>query len=88
MSRREKGNKMKRIQSACLEQTLHFQLKEDVDHSLAVSEVQAEYEKYKNRLNKMKVRYEIVEERVQDDGSILLKIKKQYNGYDVGEYLN
>ena len=79
---------MKRIQSACLEQTLHFQLKEGLDHDLAVSEVQAEYEKYKRQLERAKVRYKIIEETVQDDGSILLKIKKQYNGYEVGEYLN
>ena len=79
---------MKRIQAACLEQTLHFQLKEGLDHDLAVSEVQAEYEKYKRQLERAKVRYKIIEETVQDDGSILLKIKKQYNGYEVGEYLN
>ncbi len=79
---------MKRIQSACLEQTLHFQLKEGLDHDFAVSEVQAEYEKYKRQLERAKVRYKIIEETVQGDGSILLKIKKQYNGYEVGEYLN
>ncbi len=78
---------MKRIQSACLEQTLHFQLKEDVDHSLAVIEVQAEYQKYKQKLEKTKVLYKTMEEKVLDDGSILLKIKKQYNGYSVGNYL-
>lgn len=35
-----------------------------------------------------KDRYRIVEETAQADGSILLKIKRQNNQYDVGTYLD
>ena len=37
---------MKRIQAACLEQTIHFQLKEDVPHDQAVNNVREEAEHY------------------------------------------
>ena len=33
---------MKRIKSACLLQTIHFQLKEDLDHTTAVQMVREE----------------------------------------------
>lgn len=79
---------MKRIQSACLNQTIHFQLKEEMEHELAVSEVRAEYEKYCRTLDKKRVKYQIVKESPQPDGSLVIRIKKQYNNYDVGDYLN
>lgn len=41
---------MKRIKTACLEQTVHFQLKEDIDHEMAVKMVNEEYEHYKRLL--------------------------------------
>lgn len=43
---------MKRIQSACLSQTIHFQLKEDTGHAQAVSLGKAEYENYKRLLDR------------------------------------
>ncbi|HIU32378.1 MAG TPA: hypothetical protein IAB66_09470, partial [Candidatus Caccousia avistercoris] len=43
---------MKRIQSACICQTLHFMLKEDVGRDYAVSMVKEEVEKYKHSLEK------------------------------------
>ena len=43
---------MKRIKTACLEQTVHFQLKEDIDHEMAVKMVNEEYEHYKRLLEK------------------------------------
>ena len=46
---------MKRIQYACLDQTIHFQLKEEIAHDLAVAEVQAEYENYKSALDRKHV---------------------------------
>ena len=51
---------MKRIQSACLNQTIHFQMKEEMEHELAVSEVRAEYEQYRKTLDKKRVKYQIV----------------------------
>ena len=70
---------MKRIKAACLEQTVHFQLKDDLGHAAAARAVKEEYEHYKMQLERSRTRYKIVEETVQPDDSILIKIKKQYN---------
>ena len=43
---------MKRIKEACICQTLHFILKEDVGHDYAVMVVQEEIKKYKESLDK------------------------------------
>lgn len=43
---------MKRIQSGCLSQTIHFQLMEDTGHAQSVSLVRAEYENYKRLLDR------------------------------------
>ena len=79
---------MKRIQSACLSQTIHFQLKDDLEHSQAVEQVRAEYAHYKQLLERNRTQYKIVEQATQPDGSIILKVIKQYNSSPVGDYLN
>ena len=43
---------MKRIKAACICQTLHFQLKEDVAHDYAVQLVHEEFNHYKKSLEK------------------------------------
>lgn len=43
---------MKRVKAACICQTLHFMLKEDVVHSYAVKIVQEEVARYKASLEK------------------------------------
>lgn len=78
---------MKRIKAACLEQTVHFQLKDDLGHAAAARAVKEEYEHYKMQLERSRTRYKIVEETVQPDDSILIKIKKQYNHHDYGDYM-
>lgn len=78
---------MKRIKAACLEQTLHFQLKDDIEHDEAVRLVQEEYEQYKRKLDHKRVMYRIVSEHTQEDGSILVEIKKQYLHHEIGNYL-
>ena len=62
-------------------------LKEDEPHDWAVQKVQSEVEHYKQSLQRSCTRYRILEETTQSDGSIILKIKKQYNTSPVGEYL-
>jgi hypothetical protein len=42
---------------------------------------------YKALLDRKRIPYRILEETVQPDDSILIKLKKQYNGYDCGDYL-
>ena len=78
---------MKRIKAACICQTLHFLLKEDVGHDYAVKLVNEEVEHYKQTLQRRRTRYKILEETTQPDGSIVMKIVKQYNQSPVGDYL-
>lgn len=78
---------MKRIKAACICQTLHFQLKEDVGHDYAVRLVNEEVVHYKTQLDRNHTQYKIVEQTSQPDGSIILKIIKQYNQSPVGDYL-
>jgi len=79
---------MKRIQAACICQTLHFMLKEDVARELAAKQAVAEVEHYKQSLERNHTKHRILEETTQSDGSIILKIVKQYNASPVGDYLD
>lgn len=79
---------MKRIKAACICQTLHFMLKEDIAHEMAVRQVQEEVAHYKRTLECNRTQYKVVEETTQPDGSIIIKIIKQYNQSPVGDYLN
>ena len=79
---------MKRVKAACICQTLHFMLKEDVAHDYAVRLVQDEVAHYKKNLERNHTRYKIVEETAQPDGSILVKVIKQYNTSPGGDYLD
>ena len=79
---------MKRVKAACICQTLHFMLKEDVAHDYAVRLAQDEVSHYRKNLERNHTRYKIVEETAQPDGSILVKVIKQYNTSPVGDYLD
>ena len=79
---------MKRVKAACITQTWHFLLKEDVGHDYAIKLVNEEVKKYKASLEKGKVQYKILSETIQEDGSIMIEIKKQYNTSPVGHYLD
>lgn len=79
---------MKQVKAACICQTLHFMLKEDVAHDWAVEQVKQEVEQYKKTLERNYTKYKIIEQTTQADGSIMLKIIKQYNTNPVGDYLN
>ncbi|MGE4485101.1 MAG: hypothetical protein AB7C97_08330 [Oscillospiraceae bacterium] len=79
---------MKRIKAACLEQIIHFQLKEDLaGHEAAARAVKEELAMYKAQLERKHTKYKVIEETVQADESIILKIKRQYNSYDCGVFL-
>ncbi len=75
----------KRVKTACICQTL---LKEDVAHDFAVKRVQEEVASYKRGLERNRTQYRIVEEATQEDGSIIVKVIKQYNASHEGDYLN
>ena len=79
---------MKRIQAACICQTLHFILKEDIAHEMAVRQVQEEVAHYKRTLERNRTQYKIIEETTQPDGSVIIRIIKQYNQSPVGNYLD
>ena len=79
---------MKRVKAACICQTLHFLPKEDVEHNCAVKLVREEVAHYKATLDRNRTKYRILEELTQEDGSILVKVIKQYNACPVGDYLN
>ena len=79
---------MKRVLAACLFQTLHFQLKDDLPHDMAVRQVRQEAERYRNDLSRKGIQYRIDSETEQPDGSVILKVRKQNLMTPVGEYLD
>lgn len=79
---------MKRVKAACITQTLHFLLKEDVPHDYAIRFVSEEVKKYKEQLDKNRTKYKILSEETQADGSVIIEIKKQYNTSPIGSYLD
>ncbi|MBQ3319818.1 MAG: hypothetical protein IJG75_04855 [Spirochaetia bacterium] len=79
---------MKRVKAACICQTLHFMLKDDLGHDYAVKLVKEEVENYKASLDKNRVKYKIISEETQPDGSVMIKIIKQYNDSPVDGYLD
>lgn len=79
---------MKRVKAACITQTLHFMLKEDVGNDYARKLVEEEVKKYKSGLDKTGTKYKILSEETLEDGSVMIEIKKQYNTSPVGDYLN
>lgn len=68
---------MKRVKSACICQTLHFTLKDGLDHLYAVKQVKEEVETYKKNMERNHTKYKIVEQTEQPDSSIIVKIIKQ-----------
>ena len=79
---------MKRVKAACITQTLHFMLKEDVGHEYAMRLVSEEIRKYKEQLDRKKIKYKILSEETQADGSVVMEVKKQYSTSPVGNYLD
>lgn len=79
---------MKRILAACITQTLHFKLKEGETGEYARRAVKEEVRKYKEGLEKGRTKFNILSEKEQEDGSVIIEIKKQYNSSPVGNYLD
>ena len=78
---------MKRIKYACIEKTIHFQLKEELGHAAAVNAVKDEVAAYKRQMDKKRIPYKIVDESEQPDGSVMIQVKMQYNDHPTGDYL-
>lgn len=79
---------MKRVKAACIYQTLHFMLKDDLAHSIAARLVREEVEHYKQALERNHTKHKIVDETAQEDDSVIVRIIKQYNQSPVGNYLD
>ena len=79
---------MKRMKAACLEQTIHFVLKEDLPREEAVRYVRAEYEQYLAHMDRNRTTYKVLEKTEQSDGSLIVKLKKQYNSYNCTPYMD
>ncbi len=82
---------MKRIKSACILQTLVFSQKDEIGLSreTILNQNRDEFEKYKKTLERTRTRYQILGETEQQDGSLLIHVRKQYNDrIDVSEYFN
>lgn len=79
---------MKRIKAACLLQTVCFQTKDEIPTAYQKQQVQQEYEAYKKQLERRGTKFQILEEEMQENGSIIVKIKKQNNLQPVGDYFD
>lgn len=80
---------MKRVQAACIFQTLIFTQKPEMgyDRAQALKINREEIEHYKAMLERAKTRYQIVDTAEQEDGSIIVHVRKQYNDKaEVREY--
>ena len=67
-------NGMKRIKAACICQTLHSMLKEDVGHDYAVKLVKEDFEKYKAKLERNHTQYKI--EGVKETENIMADLQR------------
>lgn len=65
---------MKRVISACLEQTLKFVAEED-------------YQNFIKGLERRRVKFKAFDKQVQPDNTITVKIIKNQKGYAIGDYL-
>ncbi len=80
---------MKRVKAACIFQTLLFAQKPEMGYSReqALRINLDEVEHYKKTLERTKTRYQITETLEQEDGSVLVRVRKQYNDKaEVDEY--
>jgi hypothetical protein len=71
---------MKRITSACLEQTIRFDTSNEANP-------QEDYNKFLTSLDRKRTKYEIVDTQNANDGSIIVKIKRKYTNYSTEGYM-
>lgn len=72
---------MKRIQAACIMQTLVFSQKEENGFTpeQALKLNRAEFEHYKESLVRTHTRHQITDVQQREDGAIIAHVRKQYN---------
>ena len=82
---------MKRVKAACILQTLVFSQKDDcgLTREQQLKITHDDVIRYKAAMDRSHTRYQITEETEQADGSVLVRVRKQYNEKaDVSEYFN
>ncbi len=82
---------LKRVKAACILQTLVFAQKPEMGYSKerCLQLNKEEIELYKATLERSKTRFQIVDTAEQEDGSVIIYVKKQYNDkIDVSEYFD
>lgn len=82
---------MRLVRSACILQTLIFVQKTegDTDRELSLKANREEFERYKQKLDEAKIRYQIVGCAERKDGALVVHVRKQYNEtVDVTEYFS
>lgn len=82
---------MKRIQAACILQTLLFSQKEEngFTREQALELNRKEFEQYRNTLERTRTRHQITDVQETEDGSVLVRVRKQYSDKAaVEEYFN
>ena len=70
---------MNKIQSACIFQTILFSQPSETNPNKeeTVKANKGELERYLKNMDALHVRYQVTDEKIQPDGSILVKIRKQ-----------
>lgn len=76
---------MKRINSACLFQTIHFVLDPNVDRNIAISKVNSEVLAYEENTSDS---IKILSKEILKDSSVVLCVKKKVSGYPIGKYFD
>lgn len=78
---------MKHVKAACILQTLVFAQNDDCGLTRELNH--DDVIRYKATMGRSRTRYQITEETEQADGSVLVRVRKQYNEKaDVSEYFN
>ena len=72
---------MKRIISACLEQTIRFDTYNDANPK-------DDLKRFLELMDRKNTKYQIVDQMENSDGSVIIKIKKQYNAYKTDGYID
>lgn len=72
---------MKRITSACLEQTIRFDTYNDANPK-------EDLKRFLELMDRKNTKYQIVDQMENSDGSVMIKIKKQYNAYKTDGYID
>lgn len=78
---------MKRIQFACLSQTIRFERNEKLEREEGLALALEERERYLKRLDQTGTVYHVDRKEQLEDGTPILVIRRQYNSYPVGSYL-